>query len=63
MENCEFDKMLDEIRNDRDLKRQLKESVWKPIIKTYICRRDREPKRKLFINIESKDLKFAKIKK
>lgn len=63
MENCEFDKMLNEIRNDQNLKRQLKESVWKPIIKTYICRRDREPKRKLFINIESKDLKFAKIKK
>lgn len=41
------------------LKQQLKESVWKPVIKTYICRRDRQPKRKLLINLESNDINVA----
>lgn len=52
------------------LKEQLKNSVWKPSIKTYICRRDRQPKRKLLINLEVNDInkivdksKFKKNKK
>lgn len=38
------------------LKQQLIESVWKPNIKTYICRKDRQPKRKLLINLEVNDI-------
>ena len=46
---------LQEDQNRQELKKQLKESVWKPKIKTYICRKDKEPKRKLLINIETDD--------
>ena len=38
------------------LKQQLIASVWKPKIKTYICRRDRGAKRKLLINLEVNDI-------
>ena len=41
------------------LKHQLIESVWKPNIKTYICRKDRQPKRKLLINLEANDINKA----
>lgn len=37
------------------LKEQLIASTWKPNIKTYIRRKDKEPKRKLLINLESDD--------
>ena len=59
MEDPAFEKILDEIRNDYKLKKQLKDSVWKPVIKTYICKRDRQPKRKLLINLESSDVNVA----
>lgn len=38
------------------LKEQLKNSVWKPKIKCRISKRDKEPKRKLMINLEINDL-------
>jgi hypothetical protein len=67
MEDCEFEKILDDIKNTQQLKQQLKDSVWKPMIKTYICRRDRQPKRKLLINLEVNDInkaiKYKSIKK
>ena len=67
MEDCEFEKILDDIKNTQQLKKQLKDSVWKPIIKTYICRKDRQPKRKLLINLEVNDInkaiKYKSIKK
>lgn len=56
MEDCEFEKILDDIKNTQQLKQQLKDSVWKPVIKTYICRKDRQPKRKLLINLECNDI-------
>lgn len=59
MEDCEFEKILDEIKNTQQLKKQLKDSVWKPMIKTYICRRDKQPKRKLLINLEANDINKA----
>ena len=59
MEDCEFEKILDDIKNTQQLKQQLKDSVWKPMIKTYICRRDRQPKRKLLINLEVNDINKA----
>ena len=40
------------------LKQQLKESVWKPKITTRIIKKDRKPKRKLFINMTPNQLKF-----
>ena len=59
MEDCEFEKILDDIKNTQQLKQQLKDSVWKPVIKTYICRKDKQPKRKLLINLESSDINVA----
>ena len=59
MEDCEFEKILDDIKNTQQLKQQLKDSVWKPVIKTYICRKDRQPKRKLLINLEVNDINKA----
>ena len=59
MEDCEFEKILDDIKNTQQLKQQLKNSVWKPMIKTYICRRDRQSKRKLLINLEMNDINKA----
>ena len=59
MEDCEFEKILDDIKNTQQLKKQLKNSAWKPIIKTYIWRRDRQPKRKLLINLEVNDINKA----
>lgn len=38
------------------LKEQLKESVWKPNIKTRIIIKDKEPKRKLLINLEANNI-------
>jgi hypothetical protein len=37
------------------LKEQLKNSVWKPKIECRIFRKDRQPKRKLMINLEVND--------
>jgi len=37
------------------LKEQLKNSVWKPRIECRIPKRDKEPKRKLMINLEIND--------
>lgn len=59
MEDCEFEKILDDIKKTQQLKQQLKDSVWKPVIKTYICRKDRQPKRKLLINLEVNDINKA----
>ena len=59
MEDCEFEKILYDIKNTQQLKQQLKDSVWKPVIKTYICRKDRQPKRKLLINLEVNDINKA----
>ena len=60
--------LISEFIDKEKLKQQLLASVWKPNIKTYICRRDREPKRKLLINLEANDInkivdktKFKKI--
>lgn len=50
---------ISEFINKEKLKEQLINSVWKPNIKTYICRRDREPKRKLLINLEANDIKIV----
>ena len=62
--------LISEFIDKEKLKEQLINSVWKPNIKTYICRRDREPKRKLLINLEANDInkivdktKFKKKKK
>jgi len=64
------DILITDFVDKEKLKHQLIESVWKPNIKTYICRRDREPKRKLLINLEANDInkivdktKFKKKKK
>lgn len=46
------------------LKEQLKNSVWKPKIECRILRKDRQPKRKLMINLEINDFnKMLKFKK
>jgi hypothetical protein len=46
------------------LKEQLKNSVWKPKIECRIFRKDRQPKRKLMINLEVNDFnKMLKFKK
>jgi len=37
------------------LKEQLKNSVWKPKIECRISRKDKQPKRKLMINLEIND--------
>lgn len=50
------DILITEFIKKEKLKEQLLASVWKPKIKTYICRRDREPKRKLLINLEVNDI-------
>lgn len=64
------DILISEFIDKEKLKEQLINSVWKPNIKTYICRRDRQPKRKLLINLEANDInkivdktKFKKKKK
>jgi hypothetical protein len=49
----ETKKIIQEIKETEILKKQLKDSVWKPKITTRISKRDRQPKRKLLINIES----------
>lgn len=51
--------LISEFIDKEKLKEQLINSVWKPNIKTYICRRDREPKRKLLINLEANDIKIV----
>lgn len=51
--------LISEFIDKEKLKEQLLASVWKPKIKTYICRRDREPKRKLLINLEANDIKIV----
>ena len=56
------DILISEFVNKEKLKEQLLASVWKPDIKTYICRRDRQPKRKLLINLEVNDIKLKKNK-
>jgi hypothetical protein len=46
------------------LKEQLKNSVWKPRIECRIHRKDKQPKRKLMINLEINDFnKMLKFKK
>jgi hypothetical protein len=46
------------------LKEQLKNSVWKPKIECRISRKDKQPKRKLMINLEINDFnKMLKFKK
>ena len=46
------------------LKEQLKNSVWKPKIECRIPRKDKQPKRKLMINLEVNDFnKMLKFKK
>jgi hypothetical protein len=46
------------------LKEQLKNSVWKPKIECRISRKDKQPKRKLMINLEVNDFnKMLKFKK
>lgn len=64
------DILISEFIEKEKLKEQLLASVWKPKIKTYICRRDRGAKRKLLINLEANDInkivdktKFKKNKK
>lgn len=50
------DILITDFVDKEKLKQQLIESVWKPNIKTYICRKDRQPKRKLLINLEVNDI-------
>lgn len=64
------DILITDFVDKEKLKHQLIKSVWKPNIKTYICRKDRQPKRKLLINLEANDInkivdktKFKKKKK
>ena len=57
----EFIEREKEIAN---LKEQLKNSVWKPKIECRISRKDRQPKRRLMINLEINDFnKMLKLKK
>ena len=53
------DILITDFVDKEKLKQQLIESVWKPNIKTYICRKDRQPKRKLLINLEANDINKA----
>lgn len=58
------DILISDFINKEKLKEQLLASVWKPNIKTYIRRKDKEPKRKLLINLEVNDInKNLKTKK
>ena len=50
------DILITDFVDKEKLKHQLIESVWKPNIKTYICRKDRQPKRKMLINLECNDI-------
>ena len=51
------DILISDFINKEKLKEQLLASVWKPNIKTYIRRKDKDPKRKLLINLEVNDIK------
>lgn len=50
------DILITDFVDKEKLKQQLIESVWKPNIKTYIRKKDKEPKRKLLINLEVNDI-------
>ena len=50
------DILITEFIKKEKLKEQLIKSVWKPNIITYIRRKDKEPKRKLLINLEVNDI-------
>lgn len=53
------DILITDFVDKEKLKQQLIESVWKPNIKTYIRKKDKEPKRKLLINLEVNDINIA----
>lgn len=66
----DLDNAIEIVKNIQQLKEQLIASVWKPNVKTYIRRKDKEPKRKLLISLESNSInkiiekpKFKKKKK
>lgn len=59
MSEITIDEFIAREKEIASLKEQLKNSVWKPMIKTYICRKDKQPKRKLLINLEANDINKA----
>lgn len=56
----DLDNAIEIVKNIQQLKEQLIASVWKPNIKTYIRRKDKEPKRKLLISLESNNINNVK---
>jgi len=64
MSEISIDKFIEREKEIASLKEQLKNSVWKPRIECRISRKDKQPKRKLMINLEVNDFnKMLKFKK
>jgi hypothetical protein len=64
MSEISIDNFIEREKEIASLKEQLKNSVWKPKIECRISRKDKQPKRKLMINLEVNDFnKMLKFKK
>ena len=55
MSEISIDNFIEREKEIASLKEQLKNSVWKPKIECRIPRKDKQPKRKLMINLEIND--------
>jgi hypothetical protein len=64
MSEISINEFIEREKKIASLKEQLKNSVWKPKIECRIFRKDKQPKRKLMINLEVNDFnKMLKFKK
>ncbi len=64
MSEISINEFIEKEKEIVSLKEQLKNSVWKPKIECRISRKDKQPKRKLMINLEVNDFnKMLKFKK
>ena len=55
MSEITINEFIEKEKKIASLKEQLKNSVWKPKIECRISRKDKQPKRKLMINLEIND--------
>ena len=55
MSEITIDEFIAREKEIASLKEQLKNSVWKPKIECRISRKDKQPKRRLMINLEVND--------
>jgi len=64
MPEITINEFIERAKEIASLKEQLKNSVWKPRIECRIPKKDKQPKRKLMINLEINDFnKMLKFKK